>query len=146
MSAALRRGRADRGASALVELMTVAPVMLLAAVLMVVAGRHASAALDVASAAHAVARAASLETDAALRTKAAHSQARASLDERGLACADHSVTVRTVETGTAQSVRADLACRISLADVALVGLPGRISIDSTSTAPVDPYRDREAER
>ncbi|GAA1105119.1 hypothetical protein GCM10009605_45470 [Nocardiopsis composta] len=128
------------------ELMAAAPVLLLAALLMVAAGRQASAAMDVASAAHSVARAASLETDPARRGAAARTQAGASLAERGLACADHTVTVHTTGPQRAQSVRADLSCHLDLADVALLGLPGRLTVHGTSTAPVDPHRDQEAHR
>ncbi|WP_017623443.1 TadE/TadG family type IV pilus assembly protein [Nocardiopsis chromatogenes] len=133
----------ERG-SAAVELMAVAPVLILAALLMVAAGRQVSAAMDAASAAHSAARAAALATEAD-RQSTARAQAEASLAERGLACGSHRVSVRTTGPDRAQSAVATLTCRIALRDLAPLGLPGHTTLTRTSSAPIDPYRDtREA--
>ncbi|WP_051060603.1 TadE/TadG family type IV pilus assembly protein [Nocardiopsis baichengensis] len=131
----------ERG-SAAVELMAVAPVLILAALLMVAAGRQVSAAMDTASAAHSAARAAALATEGH-RQGAAEAQAEASLAERGLACRHHRVSVRTLGPERAPSAVATLTCRIALRDLAPLGLGGHTTLARTSSAPIDPYRDAQ---
>lgn len=101
-----------------------APVLMLAALLMVAAARHADAALEVSAAAHGAARAASLHTTPAGAESAAVGHARKELQRAGLACQDHTVTLTTVGRAREQAARVRITCRIALGDLAPLGLPG----------------------
>jgi len=141
-----RTRRGADGGSAAVELMLAAPVLLLAALLMVAGARHADAALEVAAAAHGAARAASLHTDPHRADDVARTQAQTALERAGLSCTDHKATVRTVGPAREEAVRVRLTCRIALADLAPLGLPGHTDLSGTSRAPIDPFRDQEETR
>lgn len=136
MSSGWRSLRSDTGSS-VVELVLIAPFLVLVMVFVVLLGRLAMADIDVNTAAHAASRAASLAVDPA-RARAAGQQTAATIP-RGAACNRRDVKVDTAEFTPGGVVRVTITCRISLED--LTGLlPGVQTLTASSVSPVDPFR------
>jgi len=132
----------DEGFST-VELVLLAPVLVLVLLLVVGVGRVEQARLQVTGAARDAARAASLT-----RTPAsAHIQAQASAD---VALAGQSVTCvggPTVSVDVAQftpggQVSVTIACQTRLGDLGFPGLPGTKTLTDTAASPIERYRSR----
>lgn len=132
-----KKGRNDRG-SASVELTLLTPMVVLALVLMVVAGRQISAALITQDAAAAAARAASLQREAG----AAHTQARQAaeqeLTDRGLVCAPFAVWANTEQFAPGGTVEVEVECTVTVVDLGALG--GQRTLTASVASPVDPYR------
>ncbi|MFD6949834.1 MULTISPECIES: TadE/TadG family type IV pilus assembly protein [unclassified Nocardiopsis] len=131
------RCRDDRG-SASVELSLLVPVLVVALVLMVIAGRQVSAALITQDAAAAAARAASLQRDAASARTHAYREAGRELDDRGVVCSLFTAVVDASGFEPGGIVEVRVACTVTVVD--LGGLGGERTLTATSTSPVDPYR------
>ncbi len=135
----------DRG-SATLELVVLAPGLLLLVGLLVVAGRFALAQGSVEAAARDAARTASLARTPADATAKATTGAGATLAAQGLDCAVTAVDVDTtgfaVPAGQEAEVTVTVGCEVSLADVALPGLPGARTVAATVHSPLDTYRQR----
>ena len=139
------RGANDRG-SATLELVVLAPGLLLLAGLLIVAGRLALAQGSVEAAARDAARTASLARTAADATAQATTGAGTTLAAQGLDCASTAVDVDTtgftVPAGQPAEVTVTVRCQVALADVALPGLPGTRDGAATGHSPLDTYRQR----
>ncbi|MFV2198839.1 TadE/TadG family type IV pilus assembly protein [Nocardiopsis sp. LOL_012] len=135
----LPRRRGDRG-SASVELVLLAPVLVLALMLMVAAGRQVSAALITRDAASAAARAASLQRDAASARAQARATAERELAGRGLACASSHASVDATRFGAGGTVSVEVACTVTVID--LGGLGGQHTLRASASSPIDPYKGR----
>ncbi|MFI0742347.1 TadE/TadG family type IV pilus assembly protein [Streptomyces sp. NPDC021100] len=135
----------DRGSYA-IETAVLAPVLILLIGLLIAFGRVIDADGAVDSAAHAAARAASLERDASSAQEQAQSAAARSLDGDGISCRSSSVTVNTadygLEVGQAGTVTVTIACTALLSDIAVPGVPGSKTLKSTWTSPIDTFRAR----
>lgn len=131
--------RPQRG-SAAVELVLVAPVLLVALLLVVGLGRLASARQEVDGAAASAARAASLERNTALSAEAAEQAATATLTDRGISCQSLSVQVDVSAYQPGGEVSVTASCTVPLDDVALSGLPGSRTLTSTAVVPIETYR------
>jgi Flp pilus assembly protein TadG len=127
----------DRG-SASVEVMLVAPALLLLLLCAVALGRLANARLDVASAAQQAARAASLLRLPGQAQQVAGQTARAALLETGRACQSLDVTTDTSRFAAGGDVEVTVACTTQLSDLGLP-LPGTHVSRSTASVPVDSY-------
>lgn len=140
------RTHADRGSYAL-ETAVLAPVLIAILLLMVAFGRVTDAEGSVDAAAHAAARAASLERDATTAQSAAQEAVTRSLDGDGVTCQASSVAVDTsgfaTDVGEAATVTATIECTANLSDIGLPGLPGAKTITSSWTSPIDTYRARQ---
>ncbi|MDR0959744.1 MAG: pilus assembly protein [Propionibacteriaceae bacterium] len=140
----LRSARRERG-SATIELVTVAPAVLLLLALVVLAGQIALARQSVTMAAFDAARSGSLSADASSAETAAHEAARTSLSQRGVEC-DPSIAVDAsgfrLAPGVQGYVTVALSCRVALDAVALPGAPGMITLTAEARSPVDLYRSR----
>lgn len=141
-----RRGdEGDRG-SVTLELAVLAPVLLIFLGLIVAGGRVQLAGGSVETAAADAARQASIARTPAAAEAAALASARATLAGEGLSCAALSVSVDVAgfaaPLGQPAQVRADVACTVSLSDVAVPGMPGSHRMSATATSPLDPYRGR----
>lgn len=135
--------RAD-GGSVTLELVVLAPALILTLLLAIAAGRIAQAHQAVEAAARDAARQASIARDPATARTASRASAQASLAREGLHC-QPDVTVNT--SGFAQpigqpaTVTAHIACTVELTDIAAAGVP-TTTVTATFTSPLDPYRGR----
>lgn len=140
-----QRRRSARG-SATLELTVVLPALVLVLGLLVAGGRLWFARTTVAESAQTAARAASLARSATDASLVGRDAARASLATAGLRCSDTSVQIATagfrVPVGTPATVGSTVSCTVPLADVALPGLPGSVSLTATGAAALDTYRSR----
>lgn len=135
--------RADRG-SVTLELVVLAPALVLTLLLAIAAGRIAQAHQAVEAAARDAARQASIARDPTTARTAALTSAQASLAREGLHCRPD-VIVNT--SGFAQpigqpaTVTAHVTCTVQLADIAAAGVPAT-TVTATFASPLDPYRGR----
>jgi Flp pilus assembly protein TadG len=143
MITASRRDR-EKGNAAL-ELVILAPALIFVLGLVIALGRVTMAQNAVADAARDAARQASLQIDPASAITVGRQTAQAALAQDGLHCAP-SVTVNVTgfqaPVGQPAAVSATVSCDVSLASIALPGLPGSDSLSAAFTSPLDPYRER----
>lgn len=133
-----RRNCRSDGGSASVELTLLVPVIVLALVLMVVAGRQVSAALIAQDASAAAARAASLQREAGAARTQARQAAEQELIDRGLICSPFSARVDTSRFAPGGVVEVEVQCTVAVLD--LGGLGGQRTWSASAVSPVDPYR------
>ncbi|MFG1879327.1 TadE/TadG family type IV pilus assembly protein [Sphaerisporangium sp. NPDC049003] len=133
--------REDRGASA-VELVLLTPLLILLALLTVATGRLVAARLEVNNAAHQAARAASIARTPASAAAAARSAAEAALKGRRVTCVGRSVNVELGSFRPGGKVTVAVTCRVRLADVAMVCVPGGTALTSRFVVPIDYWRSR----
>lgn len=140
------RHHRDRG-SASVETAVIAPGIIALLCLMIAFGRVIDADGAVDAAAHAAARAASLERDATSAQNQARAAAEASLSGDGVTCQATDVAVDTsgyaLDVGQSATVTATISCTARLSDIGLPGLPGTKVLEATFTSPIDTYRGRQ---
>ena len=139
-----RRSRGDDGSAAL-ELVVLAPVLLGLLGLVIAAGRTTIAQASVDAAARDAARQASISLTPAAAQEAGQASAQAALRQDGLDC----VPIVVVDTsqfaippGQPATVTATVSCTVSLASLALPGLPGSARLHASFTSPLDIYRSR----
>lgn len=141
-----RRAGGDRG-SAAVEVAVIAPAIIALLGLMIAFGRVVDADGAVDAAAHAAARAASLERDATSAQSQARAAAEDSLSGDGVTCQSADVVVDTsgysLDIGQAATVTATISCTARLSDIGLPGLPGSKTLTASFTSPIDTYRGRQ---
>ena len=145
---AVRRRLRSRGqdGSASVELVVLAPAVLLILSSMVFAGRVVLAGQTVEHAAGEAARTASIARTPGQARSAATTAASAALSSEGLRCGERTVSVSTAgfstAVGTAATVTATVTCRVPMADLTLPGAPGVRTLTAAATSPLDTYRER----
>lgn len=140
---------ADAG-NAPLELVILAPIIVLLICMVIAAGRTTIAQGSVDAAAREAARQASLARSPEAARAAAVGSARAELNGENLNCSP--ATVKTpglngafaVPVGQPSSVTAYVTCRVSLSDLILPGLPGSVQLKSKFVSPLDPYRGRSS--
>jgi Flp pilus assembly protein TadG len=151
MSRRIRPARppdADRDAgNAALELVVLAPVLLLLLALVIAAGRTSIAQNSMAAAARDAARQASISVTSSGAEAAARSSAYAALSKDGLDCTPAAtVDVNTqqfsIPVGQPATVTATVTCNVRLSDLLLPGLPGTKKLTATFTSPLDPFRER----
>jgi len=139
------RPSSDRG-SATVELVILAPTLLLFLLLAIYAGRVAMARQSVHAAAADAARSASIARTQAAAAANARAVADATLAAEGLRCVDTQVDLDTAAfmapIGTPGTVAATVTCTVDLTDLTLPGVPGSRRLTATVTSPLDTYRER----
>lgn len=137
-------GSRERGSASL-EMVVLAPALLLVLAVLVLAGRLALAQQAVTAAAADAARTASIARTAPAAATAARAAATASLTGQGLDCTGLDVVVDTAAfaapLGTPTTVAADVACTLDL-DLAIPGLPGSRVISARMSSPLDTWRER----
>jgi TadE-like protein len=135
----------DRGSASL-ELVVIAPALLLLAALIVGAGRVALAGQTVQTAAAQAARDATLARTASAGATAARDTARRVLARQGLECAPDTIDVDArdlgLPIGRRGAVSVVVTCRVELSDVGLPGLPGSRTLHASATMPTDPWTAR----
>lgn len=139
------RRSCDRGSAAL-ELVVIAPALLLIVAVLVYAGRVAIARQAVQQAADDAAREASIAVNAGTAQTDAHDTAVATLGQQGLSCSRTAVSVDTsafnAPAGTPATVTATVTCVVALRDLAVPGLPGTHAVRATGVSVLDTYRQR----
>lgn len=134
----------ERGSAAL-ELVVLAPVLLALLGLVIAAGRTSVAQGSVDAAARDAARQASIALTPAAAQAAGQASARAALQRDGLGCTPV-VRIDTsqfaIPPGQPATVRAFVSCSVSLANLALPGLPGSMRLTASFASPLDLYRSR----
>jgi Flp pilus assembly protein TadG len=140
--------QAQRGA-ATVELVVVAPVLVVLLLFVVLAGRVVVAMGDLEAAARDAARAASQSRSALAARQAAEQAAAADLAQtRRVTCQTLQVQTDTTrftphraDAGpVAGTVSVTLRCQLNLADLSLLGLGGTRLVQRRAVAPVDAFR------
>ncbi|MFB9854493.1 TadE family protein [Micromonospora andamanensis] len=116
------------------------PLMVLAALAVVACLRLASAAIDVNSAAAAAARQASLARTSGEAHAAGADGASTTLAGRPITCQPFTITVDPGAFVPGGQVSATVTCSVRLEDLYGLGLPGAVTITSTSRQPLDEFR------
>ncbi|WP_159944927.1 hypothetical protein [Nocardiopsis sp. FR6] len=122
------------------ELVLLVPVLVLALVVMVMAGRQVSAALITRDAAATAARTASLQRAPASARAQAHQAAERELADRGVVCDPFAARTDTARFAPGGTVEVEVACTVTVID--LGGLGGQRTLRATASSPVDPYREQ----
>lgn len=129
----------ERGTVA-VEMAVIAPALLFLMLLVVFAGKVSEADGNVERAAADAARAASLRQQPADATDDARSTAAADLAAAGVPCIGLTTAVDTSDFTPGGTVTVTVRCDASMADVALLGVPGRRVFTATAVEVIDTYR------
>lgn len=133
--------RRTQGGAVTTELVLVTPMIVVLMLFAVYAGRVAGARNDVVGAARDAARAASLERSGPAARTAADDAAAATLDRMGVSCmGGPAVATDTAAFRPGGSVAVTVRCDIELAQLALLGIRGSRSVESTSVEVIDLYR------
>ena len=127
----------DGGAT--VELVLLAPLVVLVIGFVLFAGRLGHAAADVRHAAATAARAASLTDTPGAATAAAREQVTTNLATSGPTCAAPAVTV-DADVAPGGRVTVTVSCPVPLGDLAPLGLPGTTTLRARAVEPVDVFR------
>lgn len=130
----------DAGTGTL-ELVLLAPVVVMFVLLVVVLGRIAETGAEVTGAARDAARAASLARTPGSASSAAQAAAASALAGESLDCSTGvSVAVDTARWFPGGSVQVTVACTVRLSDVGFSMLPGSKRMTATATAPLERFR------
>ena len=135
----------ERG-SATLELVIVAPFMILILAAIIAAGRIGLAQQAIQTVAYDAARAASISRDAGSARSAAQQVAALSMASNHLNCSTSNVNISTAgfssAVGTKAVVDATILCTVKLSDIALPGIPGAFTITREATSAIDQFRER----
>ncbi len=129
----------DRG-SAIIELAIVVPVVIVLLLTVVGLGRYSQSTILVEQAAAAAARAASLTASPGDADRAARGAAEATLSGAGLSCTTMNTSVDTSAFRPGGQVQVRVTCSADLSQLALTGVPGRSTLTSSATAPLEQFR------
>lgn len=132
--------RDERGVMA-IEILVLTPVLMMAIWMIAAGARYIDARGQTNSAAYAAARAASLATDQAAASANGMRAARASMSQRGKACADLHVAIDAGDFAPGGNVKATVTCVADLTDLVGLGLPGRKMFVFTAVVPLEQHRD-----
>jgi len=141
-----RTTRDDRG-SASTEMVLITPVLVAFLFLVVVSGRLTDAKSDVVSAASDAARAASLQDNSAAAAAQAQAIAEDSVAGEGIEClggVDVSLSYSGGSGGSSRgsTVQATVTCDVETGDLALLNLPGVITVTERAWEPIDAHGSR----
>jgi Flp pilus assembly protein TadG len=131
--------RDDRGSASL-ELVLITPALIVLLLFVVFVGRLEQARGDVDRAARDAARAASIARSSDEARSQGEAAARSTLQSGGVTCRGLTVAVKVDDFAPGGSVAATVTCDVDLADVALLGVPGRRTLTAAFSEPVDVYR------
>ena len=138
----MSRRTVERGSASL-ELVLMAPALIVLMLFVVLVGRLGQARADVDRVARDAARAASIARTSDAAHERATAAARATLAEGGVSCRSMTIELDTATFAPDGAVRATVGCSVDLADLSLLGVPGSRTITATFTQPVDAYRGLE---
>ena len=133
----------DERGSIAVEVAVVAPAFVFLMLLVVFAGKVAEANGNVERAASEAARAASLRQHPGDAETDARNAAEQNLSRSGTACTTLDTAVDTSDFRAGGTVTVTVTCQASMADVALLGVPGTRTFTARAVEVVDTYRGGE---
>ena len=138
--------RSDRG-NAPLELVLIAPVILMLIGFVIAAGRVSTARNAVDAAAREAARQASVATSQAAAQRAAISGATSALAADDLNCQPTVSLLNLSQAfntpiGQPVDIRVRVTCVVHLSDLLVPGVPGSITLNANFASPLDPYRSR----
>jgi Flp pilus assembly protein TadG len=136
----LRAPVRDSGAFAALELAILTPFVIVMLLLIVAFGRVERGRELIDQAAQSASRAASLTDSPGAAHTAATTAAQEALSSGGLSCAGMQVTLDTSAFGPGGQVAANLTCTTNLAGLTLSGVPGHVTLNASSTSPLETYR------
>jgi Flp pilus assembly protein TadG len=123
-----------------VELVVLAPVVFLVALVVLALGRVTESHQLVIEASRAGAEAAAVQPNTASAQAGAAESAVVGVFDRAHACAHPSVSTDTSHFYPGGFVRVTVTCQVDLFDLSAPGLPDSLTVESSATAPIDPYR------
>lgn len=136
-----RKGSSGRDSgSATVEVVLLTPLLIGLLFLVVLCGRLVSAQLDLDTAAHEAARAASLDRTVPAAQHDAAAAVTDTLAARHLTCQHPTLTLDTDGLQPGGIVTATVGCTVPLSDLALVGVPGARQLTAKAVSPIDQWR------
>lgn len=139
------RAASDDGGLSL-EMVIIAPLLIMVLLLITGFARVAAANSTVDSAAYSAARAASIARGSGQASGDAQTAAQQVLNQEGIKC-PAKVSVDTsgfgTEPGETASVQVNINCPVQLSDLAVPGMPGTVEITSDASSVIDTYRGRE---
>jgi Flp pilus assembly protein TadG len=124
-----------------IELAILVPFVIAMLLLVVAFGRVTHARQLVDQAAAAAARAASLAGTPGGAGAQARSASIDTLTDAGLACPNPNVDVDTSALRPGGRVSVTVRCAVDLSAVALIGVPGALTMTATAVSPVETYRE-----
>jgi Flp pilus assembly protein TadG len=134
-----QRAKGERGTAA-IELVLVAPLIMVIFLFVVGLGRMAHARQQLESVAADSARAASLERNTYQSAAAAQAAARQSLGDTGVSCTNLAVDVDLASYQPGGRVTVTVACTTKLSDIGMAGFPGSKTFTATSVVPIETFR------
>jgi Flp pilus assembly protein TadG len=124
-----------------IELAIVAPVVIVMLLTVVAFGRVTHGRQLVDEAAAVGARAASLAKTPTTAAQEAHAAVTATLAQAGVSCQNAQVDVDPSQFVPGGQVVVNVRCTSNLSSLALTGLPGQLTLQSTARSPIETYRD-----
>jgi Flp pilus assembly protein TadG len=141
-SATAKRGpRSVEDGSAAAEVVILTPLLVLLVLVLVLGGRLADAAQDLADAARTAVESAALASTAQEAQAQAAATARYEVSQDGLRCTRYSMVTDVSDFTAGGSVAVSIRCRIGLATLGMPGLPGSVSVSGRAAAVIEPYRE-----
>ncbi|MFD0923214.1 TadE/TadG family type IV pilus assembly protein [Saccharopolyspora rosea] len=122
------------------ELTLLVPVLIVLLLFVVFCGRLAEARLRVDDAAHQAVRAATLARSSSQASSNAHATAQAALSQAGVRCQHLDVSAPLARMQPGSTVTVTVTCDIGLSDLAMLGIPGSTTAESTASSVVDQWR------
>ncbi|WP_263247255.1 TadE/TadG family type IV pilus assembly protein [Saccharopolyspora rosea] len=126
------------------ELTLLVPVLIVLLLFVVFCGRLAEARLRVDDAAHQAVRAATLARSSSQASSNAHATAQAALSQAGVRCQHLDVFAPLAGMQPGSTVTVTVTCDIGLSDLAMLGIPGSTTAESTASSVVDQWRGTDA--
>lgn len=123
-----------------VELVILAPILAIFAVMVLGIGRFESARQEVIGASRSAVEAAALAPSANQAQVAAYDAASLAIQSAGPMCEQMTVVTNVSSFSPGGTVTVALSCRVDLSDLLVPGMPGFSWVHSSQTAPIDPYR------
>ncbi|QDP94712.1 pilus assembly protein [Microlunatus elymi] len=143
---ALRAGSDQRGLSPAIELVILAPALMILLGLVVAGARIWFVRSTLTEAAYSGARAASIQRSIDSAAEAATAAADAQLQTDGVDCAQRRISFDLggfrAPVGQPAAVTGVVRCRVEFGDVLLPGFPGSLWLTGRSSAVIDTYRER----
>ena len=127
--------RTSDAGSSTAQVVLLTPLLVMLLLFVVLCGRLAGAQIDVDAAASNAARAGSITRSQA----AAEQTARDDLTARGITCESTDISVNTGGGRPGGAVTVTLSCRVRLADLSLLAVPGSRVVQASATSPVDQW-------
>ncbi|MBK0868714.1 pilus assembly protein [Saccharopolyspora sp. HNM0986] len=140
MRSLLRRLHCDERGSVATELTLLVPVLIVLLLFVVFCGRLADSRLRVDDAAHQAVRAATLARSSSQASSDAHATAQAALAQAGVRCQNLGVSAHLAGLQPGSTVTVTVTCDIGLSDLAMLGVPGSTTAESTASSVVDQWR------